>query len=573
MVFLKIFNTGFPAWRIGIFLFTIICLYSKPILSSTIILPFKTNDSINTFIETSEKNYEVLQKALKKTNTIETFNNVIDSLGFFNIQKYQSGDSIIFNLNNRAIVDTIIINSQNSLLKFSNIFEGISFPLHYNSRIIKEISENLINICANSGYPFASITISMKEENDTITPSLKLTTEKNYCFESPILKGNCKISNKTLKNDLLIKKGIPFNLNNIEETILRLNQRPYIKSAVANEPVIIPEPMEIQGKKDTLDNCQNSVTVPLEIEENSGMGIDGILGFSSAEKGSGLNGQVNMILQNVLHRGEALTLDYRGEEDLQEFSLTLDKAYPFGVPLIFSGFFDLEILSGNYGSLKGGVDLLTSLKRNLQVGFGVIGHEPTMEDGSSWYSVNFDLLLKVLNKTYGAGVDKGTFSLRTGSGYRDQKGEKLGQFSFKFKAQGQLPFFRKHAFYGSLFSGLITTAEENLHETEMIRIGGHTSLRGYAVDEYSFTACAFLQFEYRFYFINKGSIFLFADGGAGALNKINVENSTSLFGYGLGIRVPVRAGRLSLEYARNYKEGRSPGRIHIRIQNSLSKGM
>lgn len=570
----KSINTGFPLWRIGLFLlFLILNIQASRKNTKNTNHSVLLNDSITLIIELEDSEHEIFRKLLKDGTKIETFERLLDSLGYFNPPLQKSNDTVICTLNQRAVIDTILIQFKDlSNLSFEQLIADINFPIPYNSHVVNQLSKNVINHCVNKGYPYANISMSFREDKNIITPILDIKTEKRYCFESPLINRNLLLNYNTLKNDLLIKKGNTFNLIDIEETISRLKQRPYINSVIAKEPVIIPEDYETR-KNDTNTICENSVTVPLEIQENSGMGIDGILGYSSAKSSIGWNGQVNIILQNVLHRGEALTLNYRGEEDFQQFSLTLDKAYPFTLPFLFSGFFDLEVLNEKYGSLKGGIEALTSLKKNLQIGFGLTGHEPTLEDGSSWYSINFDLLLRILNNTYGAGINSGNFNLKTGSGYRDQKGDKNGLFSFNLSTEGQYSFLNKHALYGRLFSALITTAQQDLHETEMIRIGGHNSLRGYAIDEYSFTACAFLQFEYRFYFLQKGSLFLFADGGAGSQNEINIDNSTSLFGYGLGIRVPVKLGRLSLEYARNYKEGRSPGRIHIRIQNSLSRGM
>ncbi len=570
----KNISSGFPIWRIGLFLLLLI-FHSQAKLKNNNNTQLSTysEDSLTLILNVENNDFEQLKKLIKKNIKIKRFDKQLDSLGYFNSSIQKSNDTLFYILNKRVIIDTILTElSGESNLTFEHLIADIKFPIPYNSKAIDQISRNTINYCASKGYPFSKISISFKEYKNFITPILKINTEKRYCFESPLINRSLLLNFKTLKNDLLIKKGDIFNLSGIEETVSRLKQRPYINSVIAKEPVIIPESHEAK-KTDTNTNCPNSVTVPLEIVENSGMGIDGILGYSSAKTSIGWNGQVNIILQNVLHRGEALTLNYRGEENFQQFSLTLDKAYPFAMPFLFSGFFDLEVLNEKYGSLKGGLDLLTSLRRNLQIGFGITGHEPTLEDGSSWYLINFDLLLRIINSTYGAGIKSGKLDLRTGSGYRDQNGEKNGIFSFKLSTEGQYSFLNKHALYGRLFSALITTAQEELHETEMIRVGGHNSLRGYAIDEYSFTACAFLQFEYRFYFLKKGSLFIFADGGVGSQNEINVDNSTSLFGYGLGVRVPVKLGRLSLEYARNYKEGRSPGRIHVRIQNSLSKGM
>lgn len=564
-------DTGFSLGKAGIFIFILsISLFGRTSKSS--VFTSKLNDSTNISISSSEEIVKASKKNLNKTNSIKKLNSLLDSLGYFSYKTELKDDTIFYSPGVRFEIDTVILKGESELpFELSSIIQNeFTYPIPYNSGFLNNLSTNIIEFYADSGYPFASISISFNEKEKSITPILLLNTEKRYCFTPPLLNSKLQLKQKTLKNDLLIREGEYFNLSRINETVERLSQRPYISSVTSKEPVLIAE--SVEKDVDTGSSCKNSVTTPLEIIENSGMGIEGVLGYSSSDNG-GWNGQVNMILQNVLHRGEALELNYRGEEDLQQFNLRIDKAYPFALPFLFSGYFDLEVEESSYGSLKGGIDILTSLRGKLQAGVGFSGHEPSLSDGSSWYTLGFDFILKFINQTYGPGLTAGSFNLRTGSGFSNKSNENYGRFSFDLSASGQVSTFRNQGIFGHISSGAITSVEDSLHETEMIRVGGHNSLRGYAIDEFAFTACALLQFEYLLYFMNRGSVFIFADGGVGTKDKINIDNTTSLFGYGLGIRVPVRRGRLSLEYARNYKEKKSPGRIHIRIQNSLSKGM
>jgi hypothetical protein len=62
-----------------------------------------------------------------------------------------------------------------------------------------------------------------------------------------------------------------------------------------------------------------------------------------------------------------------------------------------------------------------------------------------------------------------------------------------------------------------------------------------------------------------GAVYLFSDGGVGFKKPPGPGSDYMLLaGYGLGIKVPSRIGTVTLEWARNIDDTRSPGRIHLR---------
>jgi hypothetical protein len=61
----------------------------------------------------------------------------------------------------------------------------------------------------------------------------------------------------------------------------------------------------------------------------------------------------------------------------------------------------------------------------------------------------------------------------------------------------------------------------------------------------------------------------------GFVNDVDLgrDSRTDLLSYGIGIRIPVKIGSASIAWARNYKEKRGFGRIHVRIRNAVSSGI
>ena len=122
-----------------------------------------------------------------------------------------------------------------------------------------------------------------------------------------------------------------------------------------------------------------------------------------------------------------------------------------------------------------------------------------------------------------------------------------------------------------LVSKHLITKEQNLITAEKFRTGGYNSVRGYSDNEFAFRTLVYGQLEYLMYFIGTGAVYIFSDGGVGFEQKIELNgNYSSILGYGVGIRLPSRIGIMTMEWARNFRDHKSLGRIHIRFQNELA---
>jgi hemolysin activation/secretion protein len=107
----------------------------------------------------------------------------------------------------------------------------------------------------------------------------------------------------------------------------------------------------------------------------------------------------------------------------------------------------------------------------------------------------------------------------------------------------------------------------------LYRIGGNETVRGYSEQQFAFKTALFGQIEYLFYLTPNASAYLFLDGGVGFPTSVHVhaDDRKNLLGYGIGVRIPVRIGTASIAWARNYRDTKSMGRIHVRITNALAE--
>jgi len=163
-------------------------------------------------------------------------------------------------------------------------------------------------------------------------------------------------------------------------------------------------------------------------------------------------------------------------------------------------------------------------------------------------------------------------SMEIGSGVA-KKEKNYNRSHVDFSVGAHVPFGGSQAIYSRLVTAHIVSSEKNLLPVELNRIGGYNSIRGYSDNEFAFRTVAFGQLEAIHYFNTNGSVFIFVDGGIGFKEEPTLLKSdyNKLLGYGIGIRIPSRLGMMTLEWARNYQDQKSLGRVHVQFQNDLSR--
>jgi hemolysin activation/secretion protein len=106
---------------------------------------------------------------------------------------------------------------------------------------------------------------------------------------------------------------------------------------------------------------------------------------------------------------------------------------------------------------------------------------------------------------------------------------------------------------------------ENLHETQVFRLGGANSVRGYQESVFSAVAFGSLSNELRFYVDRFSAIYLLADYAAMQKNEYSISTAEHILGYGAGISLPLRNIVFSLEWARHIRDFSDFGRLHFRF--------
>jgi hypothetical protein len=253
--------------------------------------------------------------------------------------------------------------------------------------------------------------------------------------------------------------------------------------------------------------------------------------------------------------------------------------YALGSPLFCSGGFGLEIEKNSWGYIHGSAEFLVEPATGWKAGIEVKGHEISVSGGTgeapqneSWHYYGAGLILTSRPAAYRAGRHAQSLALESVTGVARRKQGDYTRWNFEFSADTHTPLGRQNALAARLASRSLITGEDSLPNAELYRCGGYRSVRGYNDKVFAFRSLAYLQTEIHRYFGELASVYIFSDGGLG-IRKRNpgptIDDATPMLGYGIGLRMPVKIGIGRFEWARNFRDGRSLGRLHAGIHNDF----
>ncbi len=467
----------------------------------------------------------------------------------------------------RTIVRNEIIVNRRPAAGVPELPERVFTPRPFDAAEVRNRAETVGRFFTRHGYPYVSVSTELRdvEGRDSVDLVFHIDPDRRYRFAVPELKGLFSTGKSLLIRDIAVKPGAFFDHEAIEQSLERLRSRSYITEVSALPPLISSLPGD--------SACQfGLITAPFMIRDRSGMGLDGALGL---EAGDGetprVNGNLQFSFVNLFRAGEEAELAYAGERERQRLDLRLSLPRLFGLPLTIDAKGGLEVISREYGYLYGGLGFYSELGVRWLGGMDLLLNNVSRstEDGQESRSfIGVDLVLSRSPEPLRDGAWSRHLLVATGSGLT-RKEKTFRRSHLDFSAGGQIPLFRHQALTVRGMSGHIFTREDNLVPSEMYRVGGASSIRGYAELEFAFRTVLYGQAEYLYYFQHNAAIYVFADGGIGFTGALT-DPYRKMLGYGLGVRLPSRIGTVSFEWARNMDDTRNPGRIHVGFKNSFS---
>ena len=463
------------------------------------------------------------------------------------------------------------------------IFSYMEGRVFEEASLVENISSAL-TYYENNGSPFSKIIISSLNFSDDTTEdkyyvdlTLIIDKGKKSTIDKIEIDGNTKTKDNVIIREMRLSPGEEFSQKIIEEIPSRLNRLGFF------EPVAVP---------DYYIDAQNEGVLVVRVKDKQTNNFDGIIGYVPGNnKVSGyLTGLVNISLSNIFGTGRAAAIRWQKlDQSSQVLELKYLEPWILGLPVNI-----------NAGLLQRKQDS-TYIQRDLNIGLEYLANEnlsaavtlstesviPSDADtlsltvyNSSSITTGLDLKYDTRDDPYSPTrgilfINSYSFSRKTINGP-----EKFINSNTKTKIDLQRIEVEFKTYY-KLFQRQIIALALNgkellgsfLEVSDLYRLGGANTLRGYAQDQFLGSRIFWSNLEYRFLLTQRSFGFLFMDTGYFFRPEDLVQNipKTEGFriGYGLGINLETNLGVISVSFALGQGDTFSNGKINFGIVNQF----
>ena len=449
---------------------------------------------------------------------------------------------------------------------------------HFRQRPFRQVEvarlmQQLIRQAENSGYPFAAARLdSVQMDSTLLFAQLKLDKGPLILFDTLIVRGGARLSEKFLSAHLDIKPGEPYRQQTLEAVAGRLQQLPFVQ--VEQAPVV---------------SFQNSqATVYVSLAEKRANRLDGIIGLFPHPQEPGrlfFTGQFDLLLQNPFGTGKQIALQWqRFSAASQNLEAFYRHPYLLGSPLsVELGFgllkeaeafvnrqfkAEIQLKQGVYNVLRLGLSqkdsrLMEQAAVGEHAGFRLeqygIGFSRQRIDDPFMPRRGYELSLDV------SGGRKKVRNLPSGADSVEQKPAAAPQYRASAAFSYYLPLAPRLVWaHGLEGAGL---SDKRLFVNDLYRLGGLASLRGFREKNFFVSDFALSRMELRYLAGSGTYFFLFYDQAWMAQRAGNLHVFDWPLGTGAGLSLGTNSGTFNFVYGLGKSDtqpfGLSSSQVHF----------
>lgn len=485
-----------------------------------------------------QKNHLDMSSLYKETTRIEK---QLKLAGYFSvqIQKFLTTNDttkVTFSLGDK--IETAYLSVDSTHIKLLKKF-------NLKNRILKITASNLENTLKEitqqldaNGFSFAETSLKNPFVKDRVLfADLQIVSSKKRTINSVIIKGYKKFPKTFVNHFLKIDAQTVFNKSKLKEISKRLEAVSFVRQT---------KPIEILFKKD-------STLVYLYLKKEQKNSFDGLVNFNSDASGAlQLNGHLDLKLQNVLNRGEALTLLWnRFDQERQALNLKTHIPFLYNSPLS-SGFeFSLYKQDSTFLNTEFKTDFSLFLNQSTQLAIhydynaskiitAAVNSPTTTAFKSQFVGVSFQHEVP-MNDVFSSQKTQLLISPKVGQ--RTANSQTENQLKIKLLASYIFEFDKRNSLYIANHSGYLNS--KSFLQNEMYRIGGEKSIRGFNAQSLFATKYAFFNVAYRFLVSKKSFIYTITDFGQ--FKDLNA--SKKALSIGAGYQFLTNNSQVNLHYA------------------------
>jgi len=488
--------------------------------------------------------------------------------------------SVLLNEGNPTYVNDIFIQNLDSL---EQTIANEKFLLLKKSPFIISEFENvfsdLLTNFENNGFPFASINIESlyffydsTSQDNLVDVYLNFAKNEVSTIDTIIVRGNSTTESYVIIRELRINKGENYSQDKIDDIADKLNRLRFFE--------------QVETPKFYFDS-HNKGVLQIDVTEKSTNSFDGILGYipSTNEKEDGyFTGLININLRNLFGTGRALAFKWsKLDRNSQELEVKYLEPWIFNLPLNI----DVRLYQRQQDTtyvqriLNGNIQFLATESFSSALTFSQEYTIPTNPELRGFTVFNSISTNSGINFKYDSRDDifvptKGFYFLNA---YKYSAKKILGPDQFVTESTNTSPnqykveidlflfrsFFVRHIPFVSLH--LRELRGDDIEISDMYRIGGNNTLRGYQENQFTGNSLLWTNIEYRYLIGRHSYTFLFTDIAYYERNAIpNIdltEFSATKIGYGVGVTFETGLGMLAVSYALAKSDSFSKGKIHF----------
>src|SRR5690606_25627943 len=455
----------------------------------------------------------------------------------------------------------------------------------FNKFLIEQTINEALNYLENNAYPFARMIIpsiyfyyDSLDENYYADITFQLNPEVKSTIDRIEIEGNTSTKDYVIIRELRLNASEKYSQQQINELPERLNRLRFF------EPASVPE---------FYINSANEGVLLIKVKEKQTNNFDGIVGYIPArnenEKGY-LTGLVNVSLRNLFGTGRAAAIRWQQfDRNSQELELRYLEPWMFDYPFNISG-----------GLFQRKQDTIY-VQRNLEASLEYLASGSI----SAGVSVSTESVIP---------VDRGDnmFTVYNSSSFTTGLNLKIDTRDDPYAPLGGVYFINSYSFSRKKIYGpaefILPETETNinlqritldieifyelfqrqvvslglhgrelrgsfLEVSDLYRLGGTNTLRGYREDQFLGARTFWSNLEYRFLLSRRTYAFVFFDTGyflrpADEERKI-LKQEDFKSGYGLGLNLESGLGVLGVSFALAEGDSFSEGKIHFGLINEF----
>ena len=460
-----------------------------------------------------------------------------------------------------------------SRLKNSDIIGEESLGDFKGENVSKELIRNeavkISTKLAERGYPLSKVianpVILHSEGEHEVVLEFDVEAGELIEIDSVLFRGNENTNPRFLLNEMQFNKGMKYSITGFDRRLSSLNRLGYISNA---------KQLGISS------GLNGSKALIVNLEESSANRMQGIIGYIPESPGGSdgyFTGSLDFGFGNLFGSGRRLQAKWSKEDrNTEELKLSYEEPYPFDLNLKLGLGFSQLVQDSSYLKRNSEVRVKIPFSINLtlfgesarenisarsfaQEEYGLVDHSIYLVTGGFTYD----------DRDFQANPLKGFYyetsvstTLRKESGKKNEGGRRVSLI-----AEYYIGITNRSIISLNIHAFNVRTDTGKVPFSDLFRVGGATSLRGYRENQFRGASVGWANIEYRLITGKISRLFVFTD--IGFISDRQQEGDISRYSYGAGIRTSTAVGQIGIDFGIGKGDSFSNGKIHLSLNGAF----